>query len=517
MTASTIFISKKVRQGSKTMRNSYWFVLFAVYFVCLIFCATYTYASTIEASSCSLAHVQAAVNAAGRGDTVSVPAGSCKWTGTLSITKAIVLQGAGAGNTVITSNFTPSTTVDGVGSGESLIFFKSSNIAGDTNTQLRITGFTFDLNNKTSGILVNNFSITALNKLRIDNNTFLNCYFGGKTSFNWYSTIITNGTIYGVIHSNTFLSGVPHLCFMGWNSNTWNSRAYTYGGADNIILEDNDITLDTYNIFLTDNGSGASVVWRYNTLRVKFNEYAPIFSVHGNVGAQTVYASMGGEHYGNRIISDYSNTLQTFELRGGMSMTFYNKVTAGSNYSKVQEYEGSGRGADYGSLTNYFCPSGTLYAGTKSCAIDGQPQHVWKTYIWNNRLGAETAAGSILSVANLKSISPEKMLRENVDFWKDNSACIGSSCTAGVGCGTLDNLPETCTTGVAYWATDQSCSAVPTASVGKNPTRPISGTLYRCGPTNKWAPYYTPYTYPHPLRSGEAEDISAPKGFKLVN
>ena len=108
------------------------------------------------------------------------------------------------------------------------------------------------------------------------------------------------------------------------------------------------------------------------------------------------------------------------------------------------------------------------------------------------------------------------MLRENVDFWKDNPACIGSSCTTGVGCGTIDNLPESCTVGVAYWATDQSCSSVPIASVGKNPIRPISGTLYRCGPTNKWSPYYTPYTYPHPLRTEESA-ISAPKGFKLVN
>jgi len=498
------------------MKYRNWFVFFTIHMICFILHTTHTFATTIEAASCSLAHVQTAVSSAGRGDTVIVPAGSCKWAGTLSITKAIILQGAGAGRTIITSNFIPSTKVDGMGSGESLIFFKSSNIASDTNTNLRITGFTFDLNHKTSGILINNFSTTPLNKLRIDNNTFLNCYYGGTTSFNWYSTIMTYGTVYGVIHSNTFSSGVPHLTFMGWNDNTWNSRTYKYGGADNIFLEDNDITAETDPGFVPDVGTGASVVYRYNTFRLKFDAYTGVFSIHGNVGAQNVYAAMGGEHYGNRIISDYSNTIQTFELRGGMSMTFYNKVTAGSNYSKVQEYEGNGRGADDGSLTNYFCPSGTLYAGSKSCAADGQPQHVWKTYIWNNRLGAETVAGSVLSVTNLKSISPEKMLRENVDFWKDNPACIGSSCTTGVGCGTIDNLPESCTVGVAYWATDQSCSSVPIASVGKNPIRPISGTLYRCGPTNKWSPYYTPYTYPHPLRTEESA-ISAPKGFKLVN
>ena len=30
----------------------------------------------------------------------------------------------------------------------------------------------------------------------------------------------------------------------------------------------------------------------------------------------------------------------------------------------------------------------------------------------------------------------------------------------------------------------------------------IAGTLYKCTSTNKWEPYYTPYTYPHPLRVG---------------
>ena len=69
----------------------------------------------------------------------------------------------------------------------------------------------------------------------------------------------------------------------------------------------------------------------------------------------------------------------------------------------------------------------------------------------------------------------------------------------GVGCGTLANRPETCTTGVGYWATNQKCDDL-TGMVGVNPSIPISGTLYKCTSTNTWEPYYTPYTYPHPLR-----------------
>ena len=75
----------------------------------------------------------------------------------------------------------------------------------------------------------------------------------------------------------------------------------------------------------------------------------------------------------------------------------------------------------------------------------------------------------------------------------------------------------TCTTGVGYWKTSQSCSEVPSGSYGKNPTTPLLGTLYRCTSTNNWQEYYTPYQYPHPLRSGDNEALNAPKGFKLVN
>ena len=80
--------------------------------------------------------------------------------------------------------------------------------------------------------------------------------------------------------------------------------------------------------------------------------------------------------------------------------------------------------------------------------------------------------------------------------------------TTGTGCGTFANRPATCTTDVGYWATDQSCTDL-TGMVGKDPETPIEGTLYKCTSTNNWDSYYTPYTYPHPLRT-ESSDTSAP-------
>jgi hypothetical protein len=83
--------------------------------------------------------------------------------------------------------------------------------------------------------------------------------------------------------------------------------------------------------------------------------------------------------------------------------------------------------------------------------------------------------------------------------------------TSGVGCGSLAARPPTCTTGVAYWATDQSCKDL-SGMVGTNPAKPISGKLYKCVSTNKWSTAgdgitYTPFQYPHPLRG---EGMAAP-------
>ena len=48
--------------------------------------------ATISASSCSLQDVQAAVNAAADGDIVSIPNGSCSWSGGMSTNKQIIIR-----------------------------------------------------------------------------------------------------------------------------------------------------------------------------------------------------------------------------------------------------------------------------------------------------------------------------------------------------------------------------------------------------------------------------------------
>ena len=80
-------------------------------------------AKTVTAPSCELSAVQSAVDSASAGDTVVIPAGSCTWNGTLSITKPMTLKGSGtaktrpanfgAGTTPRSSPTTPDTTQRG--------------------------------------------------------------------------------------------------------------------------------------------------------------------------------------------------------------------------------------------------------------------------------------------------------------------------------------------------------------------------------------------------------------------
>jgi hypothetical protein len=108
----------------------------------------------------------------------------------------------------------------------------------------------------------------------------------------------------------------------------------------------------------------------------------------------------------------------------------------------------------------------------------GEPQYPTDTYIWNNTQNTTTKKFSFVQATIDYGGAIGVVPRENVHFWDEEVSFDG---TKGVGVGLLAARPSTCTTGVGYWATDESI-------------------LYKATATNTWTAYYTPYTYPHPLR-----------------
>jgi hypothetical protein len=205
--------------------------------------------------------VQAAVRRASNGDTVQVPAGTCSWTGSLSISKAIHLKGSSAVKII---NNNPATD-DLVGLSESS--------AGS----IRVSGFTWQKGigpNTTYGNAVIGMYAQSNGKpILIDHNTFNMSGSGNSIR------AITNK---GVIWANTFTgeiggsegkgcycnnaSALRHKTAATMNS-SWTTPSI-FGTADvngdqNLYFEGNTLKLVQEGIDVDDN---ARTIIRYNTL-----------------------------------------------------------------------------------------------------------------------------------------------------------------------------------------------------------------------------------------------------------
>jgi hypothetical protein len=446
------------------------------------------FGATIYAKSVSYADVSLAVSQAGSGDTVIIPAGSATWDSQLKIEKVIMLQGAGVGNTVITAS-TGSTWV---------IHFNLGSVAAN-NEIFGMNNFTLNLNKASKGFRISNSSLThKLTKFKIYEMYFKDC---GGTSY--VTAQIDSGFINGVIYSNTF-DGYTHIDNYGYNRNTWDNTTFTYGSSDNIFYEDNifELTHTTTAAFFSG-GAGGRYCARYNTLTS--NRYlSPTFDAHGNQGTGQNWSTMGIEIYGNKITLTGNHGSLLADHRGGDGIIFFNKTFSTSSAGRIQIRE------EYPDSLN----------PCNDCT-----QMINNSYYWNNRRSSD---GELVGVTIYRGQGPQDECHPytNVDFWQDRRATVTDDwnndqygCSAinaqspgtfdgrsGVGCGTLANRPTTCTAGVVYWATNQSCDDVSENHIGANPTTPISGTLYKCVSTNTWAAFYTPYTYPHPLR-GENDEV----------
>jgi hypothetical protein len=419
--------------------------------------------TTWYATSPSSAHVQAAIALASDGDTVRVPAGSADWSGEFSFTKFINLIGAGSGQTHITSTYTSS---------DYMIYWWPDNPGLDL--PMRISGFDFNFANKCAGIhLVNLPGGHICHNVRIDHNILRN----GTNNL-----IGIAGAIYGVADNNVLTQSIFGVQITDNHNSewSWHNTNPEYGTANNFYFEDNVCTGPG---LCVSGGQGNRYAFRYNTVTNTEDNVFWLFDMHGSYD-DTLLSTMVAEIYGNTINSSY--IVGSLDQRGSMALFFNNTFNCANVYMQVRN--------EYGDNVD------TAYSPATS--PDGSTKRVNRSYYWNNKNNGtliypnvcdQSGAGGTAYYSNL---SPARWVPyPDKDFWTENpnftgsanlsqtydNENIGTLNIAGMGVGLLAARPASCVVAdVGYWATDTT-------------------TLYRWH-SGAWETFYTPYTYPHPLR-----------------
>lgn len=291
--------------------------LILMFLLCNLICASRGEAATINAASCSLSDVQAAINSASDGDTVRVPAGNCTWSSTLSITdKSFILQGAGIDNTKITS------------SGTAVI-----RVRGQTDDYFRITGFTLENTSGTYIIQIGgtdpNYYIAHNRNWRIDHVKLVDTT-GGNYG------VYVSGDAYGVIDNCIFEETGQSIFVEQPDPNdpelfgdiAW-TKPIDWGGPNAVYIED-CIFNGGRNTQVADGRWGGRFVFRYNTV----TDCAYYLEPHSGC-SNGHRAIMHTEIYENVFKEDRLDIWIAIRIRGGTGVIFNNDFDSGFSAGPV--------------------------------------------------------------------------------------------------------------------------------------------------------------------------------------
>jgi len=454
---------------------------------------TWTKAGTVYTTDGTQYQVSSAIADATIGDTIMLPAGTVTWGvggAGISINKAVTVQGAGIDQTIINQSATAS-----AGWGSTFISLAS----GATIRKLTITGADIE-----GGV----FSTGAATDWRISEVKYVQ--YPNRNPYFVYAQYSPRGLIDQC--DITGGKGNSELVFARGPSDAWNV-ATPVGTENNIFIEDSIFRGAGY---VCDANSNGRIVVRNCTITDGIK-----------VDSHGVWSN-GGPQRGARNLEVYRNTwtLTTgawpaIEIRGGTGMVWGNS-SAATNASNMAWFFLT----EYGLFNNNgaFHPNfqtafdypirDQIGRGQYSTADDWTTAASEPIYVWDNLKGGlqwplsyKTIAAGAITRFRDQTGNPtatfvwEDVIQADRDYFRDVAGFNGST---GVGTGTAAAMAAITPTktGVGFWVTDEG-----TWDLSNGAT--TDGRLYRWN-DSAWVLHYTPYAYPHPMRSGDAPSVITP-------
>jgi len=478
----------------------------------------------------SPAEINSTLSSASDGATLTFAAGNYTW----------------GGGTVIRPSLSKGVTLACASIGACHVSYSGGNTwspapTGGTSTKLyRVTGFDFTSVAAGTTWWLHDDSPETTFRIRLDHNRWT------LDDNDMIMNVSTRSVvyIYGVIDHNTitgvFTGTIP---FMYTATQDTTSPVTRRMGTDlNLFFEDNVLTSITGGLAgcLDAFGTPTGWVWRYNTIT---NCRLTTHGVAHSYGPSNV------EYYGNALIYNASASLPD----GYRSVHHQGSGTIGVWGNTI--LTASPLSGNAFAFLHYFAfqPNGApACSGTSPNDGNRSPVATYRGYPCYHQPGRDLD-GVLFPVFNFMNVNvanggkvdlivnggggptpdyTNNHLVPNRDFYNAVSATAQTSQTSpfngttGIGFGTLANRPTTCTTtveaadagrgGVMYWATDQGSWNQSSSNPYGVQQNGADGVLYMCTAPNTWSVYYTPYTYPHPLQSGQAPPAGGGSGSGAV-
>jgi hypothetical protein len=282
-----------------------------------------------------------------------------------------------------------------------------------------------------------------------------------------------------------------------------------------VYVERNHLQNTASNVNSSDSNHAGRYVFRFNNT----TSGRHTSEIHGVQGANR--GSQLTEVYENAA-SGLTGFSGTIFWRGGTGVGFHNRQSAAFSFGITltndrSEYDdtiptfGDCDGTHTGVDQNTAGQSGWRCRdqpgiGSDTTEWDWDAPGAWSQvvqpiYFWGNLTG-----GSAMTIDVDTTGNADLHIQASREFYCDAGH---GACASGVTSGAIASRPSTCTTGVAYWATDEGGNWNTLNGSSQD------GRLYRCTATDTWTVYYTPLTYPHPWAGGGTPP-AAPTGLTVT-